>query len=164
MVEIREAHEKDFQHIWPIFARIVQAENAYAFDPKTNKEEAFSIWMTMPLKTFVAEINGAIVGSYYITANKSGPGKHVSNCGYMVSEKTRSQGVARLMCEHSQKIAINLGFKAMQFNMVVSSNSPAVKLWQKLGFEIVGTLPRAFNHPELGYVDAYVMYKWLEAN
>ncbi len=161
MVEIREAQAEDFQQIWPIFESIVQAENAYAYEPDTTQEEAFVIWMTRPVKTFVAEDNGAIIGSYYIAANKSGPGKHVSNCGYMVSEKARGQGTARLMCEHSQKIAVDLGFKAMQFNMVVSCNSPAVKLWQKLGFEIVGTIPRAFNHADLGYVDAYVMYKWL---
>ncbi len=161
MVKIREARAEDFQHIWPIFERIVRAEDAYAFEPGTSKEEAFAIWMTSPLKTFVAEDNGEILGSYYIAANKSGPGKHVSNCGYMVSENARGRGIARSMCEHSQQIAITLGFKAMQFNMVVSTNAPAVQLWQKLGFEIVGTIPRAFNHAQLGFVDAYVMYKWL---
>ncbi|MEX0298720.1 MAG: N-acetyltransferase family protein [Kordiimonas sp.] len=161
MVKIREARTEDFPHIWPIFERIMQAQDAYAFDPNTSQEEAFTIWMTRPLKTFVAENEGKILGSYYIVANKSGPGKHVSNCGYMVSENARGQGIAKLMCEHSQQVAVDFGFKAMQFNMVVSSNAPAVKLWQKLGFDIVGTIPRAFNHAELGFVDAYVMYKWL---
>lgn len=161
MTIIREATDADFAQIWPIFQKIVQAQDAYAFDPDTSREQAYAIWMTRPLQTFVAEESGTIHGSYYIVANKAGPGDHVSNCGYMVSETARGRGIAAAMCKHSQDVARELGFKAMQFNMVVSTNKPAVGLWQKLGFKIVGTLPRSFRHAELGYVDAHVMYKWL---
>lgn len=83
------------------------------------------------------------------------------NCGYMVSSEARGKGFATVMCEHSQQIAKELGYKAMQFNFVASSNEGAIRLWTKLGFEIVGKLPRAFNHPAKSYVDALVMYKWL---
>ena len=98
---------------------------------------------------------------YYLKANAGGPGDHVSNCGYMVSEAARGRGVARLMCEHSQQVARERGFLAMQFNSVVSTNEVAVALWQKLGFEIVGRLPRAYRHARLGFVDSLVMFKWL---
>ena len=99
--------------------------------------------------------------TYYLKTNQDGPGKHVCNCGYMVSSGARGRGIARQMCEHSQGTAVTMGFKAMQFNFVASSNDVAVALWKKLGFNVVGTLPRAFNHPTLGLVDAFVMYKWL---
>ena len=101
------------------------------------------------------------MGTYYLKANQSGPGSHVCNCGYMVSSRARAKGVATFMCEHSQDIALSLGYKAMQFNCVVSTNNAAVQLWQKLGFETVGRLPGAFNHARLGFVDAFVMFKWL---
>ena len=107
------------------------------------------------------EHDGKIFGTYYLKTNQGGPGKHVCNCGYMVSSVARGMGIARQMCEHSQGIAVAMGFNAMQFNFVASSNDVAVALWKKLGFDVVGTLPRAFNHPTLGLVDAFVMYKWL---
>ena len=94
--------------------------------------------------------------------NQAGPGNHVCNCGYMVSHLARGKGLATSMCEHSQEVARELGYKAMQFNFVASSNEGAVRLWDKLGFRTVGRLPNAFNHPVKGYVDALVMYKWLQ--
>ncbi len=114
-----------------------------------------------PRKTFVAEENDEILGTYYIKTNQTGPGSHVCNCGYMVSSKARGKGLVTAMCEHSQQIAKELGYKAMQYNSVASTNEGTVRLWIKLGFETVGTLPKAFNHPLKGYVDALVMYKWL---
>ena len=113
-------------------------------------------------KTFVIEENNKILGTYYIKTNQSGPGDHVCNCGYMVSSAERGKGLATKMCEHSQKVALELGYKAMQFNFIASTNGGAVRLWGKLGFEVVGRLPKAFNHPSKGYVDAIVMFKWLE--
>ncbi|MEW8381327.1 MAG: GNAT family N-acetyltransferase, partial [Candidatus Thiodiazotropha taylori] len=101
------------------------------------------------------------VGTYYIKTNQAGPGSHVCNCGYMVPSSSRGKGLATAMCEHSQNTARDLGYKAMQFNFVASTNEGAVRLWQKLGFEVVGRLPEAFNHPVKGYVDALVLYKWL---
>jgi ribosomal protein S18 acetylase RimI-like enzyme len=117
--------------------------------------------MGLPRKTFVAEDAGEIVGTYYIKTNQTGPGSHVCNCGYMVASKNRGKGIATAMCEHSQKIARELGYKAMQFNFVAASNQGAIRLWNNLGYETVGRLPKAFNHPEKGYIDALVMFKWL---
>ncbi len=160
---IREATDADFEAIWPIFHAVVKTGDTYAYPPTTSKEEARSIWLQKPLKTYVAEEEGILLGTYYIKENQSGPGNHVCNCGYMVSEKARGKGIATQMCEHSQKIALELGFKAMQYNSVVASNVGAVRLWQSLGYDIIGTLPKAYNHQTLGYVDAHVMYKWLAA-
>jgi L-amino acid N-acyltransferase YncA len=159
---IREATSTDFAAIWPIFHEIVSAGETYAYDPNTSKEEAYQAWMVKPRQTFVAENEaGEIVGTYYIKTNQPGLGDHVCNCGYMVASQARGQGIATQMCEHSQKLARTLGYKAMQFNLVVATNEGAVRLWQKLGFAVIGRLPKAFRHRRLGFVDAFVMYKWL---
>ena len=160
-MNIREANKKDFDRIWPIFYEIVKAGETYAYAIDTNKEQAFTIWMEAPRKTFVFEEDGNILGSYYLKTNQAGPGNHVCNCGYMVSSLARGRGLATSMCEHSQTIAKELGYKAMQYNFVASTNEGAVRLWHKLGFETVGKLPKAFNHPTKGFVDAFIMYKWL---
>ncbi|KHD06835.1 acetyltransferase [Candidatus Thiomargarita nelsonii] len=161
-MNIREATEKDFDAIWPIFHEIVSAGETYAYPQDTTRNEALKIWLQAPRKTYVFEDDNKIIGTYYIKTNQSGPGSHVCNCGYMVSSKARGKGLATAMCEHSQKVALELGYKAMQFNFVAASNEGAIRLWNKLGFEIVGRLPKAFNHPSKGYVDALVMYKWLQ--
>lgn len=159
---IREAGYEDFDAIWQIFREIVSAGETYGFDRETTKEEAEQLWMNLPVKTFVVEEGGVVLGTYFIKTNIAGPGSHVCNCGYMVASSARGRGLATRMCEHSQQIALGLGYKAMQFNYVASSNSGAVRLWQKLGFEIVGRLPKAFKRPSGKYVDAFVMYKWFE--
>jgi len=161
-LDIREATEADFEEIWPIFQEIVTAGETYTYPQNTSKEEARRLWLDLPRQTFVAEDEGEILGTYYIKTNQPGFGSHVCNCGYMVSARARGKGLATAMCEHSQQIALELGYKAMQFNFVVASNEAAVWLWHKLGFETAGCLPKAFNHPTEGYVDALVMYKWLE--
>ncbi|VWX34161.1 Ribosomal protein S18 acetylase RimI [Limnobacter sp. 130] len=160
-MKIREATRNDFDKIWPIFSEIAAAGETYALSRDITKAEAQVIWLDSPRKTFVLEENGEILGTYYIKTNQAGPGSHVCNCGYMVSSAARGRGVATLLCEHSQEIAMQLGYKAMQFNFVASSNEGAVRLWHKLGFSTVGRLPKAFDHPEKGYLDALVMYKWL---
>jgi len=159
---IREAGPSDFDAIWPIFKEIVSAGETYGFNRDTTKEEAEQLWMVLPAKTFVVQEEGEVLGTYFIKTNVAGPGSHVCNCGYMVASSARGRGLATRMCEHSQQIAEELGYKAMQFNYVASSNSGAVRLWQKLGFEIVGRLPGAFQRPSGEYVDAFVMYKWLD--
>lgn len=159
---IREANSTDWKKIWPFFHEIVTAGETYAYDPSTTYEQGEQIWMFAPRKTFVFEENEQILASYYLKTNQSGPGKHVCNCGYMVSSFARGKGLATAMCEHSQKVAIDLGYKAMQYNFVASSNQGAVSLWTKLGFDTVGRLPQAFEHPKLGFVDALIMYKWLQ--
>ncbi len=159
---IREATQEDFNAIWPIFQEIVATGETYAYPRDTSKEEALKIWLHTPRKTFVVIEDNQILGTYFIKTNQLGPGNHVCNCGYMVSAKARGKGLATAMCEHSQKVAVELGYKAMQFNFVASTNEGAIKLWHKLGFETVGQLPKAFSHPSKGYVDALVMYKWLQ--
>lgn len=160
-MHIREATIDDFEAIWPIFEDIVSRGETYAYARDTTRDEAARLWMTSPRVTYVAEEAGAVVGTYFLKTNQDGPGDHVCNCGYMVAASARGKGVASALCTHSQEIARELGYAAMQFNFVAATNTGAVRLWQKLGFDIVGTLPGAFRHPEQGYVDAYVMYKWL---
>ncbi|MEZ5534864.1 MAG: GNAT family N-acetyltransferase [Thiolinea sp.] len=160
---IREITKADFETFWPCFEAVVRAQETYAFDPEMSFEDAYQLWCVVPLKTFVFEKEGKILASYYIKPNAMGPGDHVCNCGYMVSEAARGQGIAGQLCEHSQQVAIDSGFKAMQFNAVVSTNQVAVRAWQKAGFSIVGTLPGAYRHGRLGYVDSFVMYKQLQA-
>jgi len=161
-VNIRLAIREDFEDIWPIFSEIASAGETYAFPRDISKDEAVKVWLDSPRESYVVEEDGKILGSYFIKTNQAGPGDHVCNCGYMVSSSARGRGLATLMCEHSQKQALKLGYKAMQFNFVASGNEGAIKLWKKLGFETVGILPGAFKHPTMGYVDALVMYKWLE--
>ena len=161
-MKIREATKEDFDLIWPIFQEIVRAGETYVYPQNTSKEQALKIWMDNPKKTYVLEEDGDLLGTYYIKTNQAGPGNHVCNCGYIVSSNARGRGLATAMCEHSQDIAKEMGYKAMQFNFVASSNEGAVSLWEKRGFEKVGRLPKAFNHPAKGYIDALVMHKWLE--
>ncbi len=161
-MNIREAERVDFNQIWPIFREIAAAGETYAYPQDITNEQALKLWMDTPRKTYVFEEDGKILGTYYIKTNQAGSGDHVCNCGYMVSSATRGRGLATAMCEHSQNIAREFGYKAMQFNFVASCNEGAVRLWNKLGFATVGRLPKAFHHPAKGYVDALVMYKWLE--
>jgi GNAT superfamily N-acetyltransferase len=157
----REANTQDFDAIWPIFKSVAAAGDTYAYPRDITYEEALRQWMTVPRTTYVLEIDGKILGTYYIKTNQAGPGDHVCNCGFMVTDEARGQGVATAMCLHSQDVARSLGYKAMQFNFVASTNHSAVNLWHKLGFDTVGRLDRAFLHPTQGYVDAFIMYKWL---
>ncbi len=160
-ITIREATIDDFDKIWPIFHEVTAAGGTYPYPQDTSKEQAIDIWLVVPRKTYLLVENNNILGTYYLKTNQLGAGSHVCNCGYMVSSAARGRGLATKMCEHSQKIAKDLGYKAMQFNFVASTNHSAIKLWNKLGFEIVGRLPKAFKHPNKGYIDALVMYKWL---
>jgi len=138
------------------------AGETYGFPRDISKEQAHKLWMELPRQTYVLEEDGKILGTYYLKSNQEGPGDHVCNCGYMVSSSARGRGLAITMCEHSQEMAKSIGYKAMQFNFVASSNEGAVRLWTKQGFDIVGRIPKAFNHPSKGFVDALVMYKWLD--
>lgn len=160
-MDIREATKDDWRAIWPIFHNIVAAGETYAYEINTTQDQAEKIWLEAPQKTYVAVVGNEILGTYYLKTNQAGPGSHVCNCGYMVSSQARGKGLATSMCEHSQKMALELGYQAMQFNFVASSNKGAIRLWSKLGFETVGRLPKAFKHPKLGYIDALVMFKCL---
>ncbi|MDQ7735065.1 GNAT family N-acetyltransferase [Halomonas sp. SpR1] len=154
--------DDDFVVFWPTFQAIVAAQETYAFDPDISFEAARQLWCKIPAASVVAkDEKDQVLGAYYLKANAAGPGDHVCNCGYMVTPAARGKGVARAMCEHSQQQARELGFLAMQYNAVVATNDVAVALWQKLGFSIVGTVPNAYRHARLGFVDTYVMHKTL---
>jgi ribosomal protein S18 acetylase RimI-like enzyme len=163
MTIIRPLVQSDWPAVWRIIEPVFRAGDTYSFAADITEEEALRAWVEVPAATFVAEDEtGTILGSYYLKANQPGRGAHVCNCGYLVGEAARGKGIASALCEHSQQAAVKRGFRAMQYNLVVSTNTGAVRLWKKHGFEIVGTLPEAFLHPSKGYVDAYVMYKKLE--
>ena len=161
MADIREALEKDFDQIWEIFHQIVSAGETYAIHRNASKKEAHQIWIEQPKKTYVCVENNKVLGTYYLRENHTGGGSHVCNCGYMVDMESAGKGLGTMMCKHSQNIAKELGFKAIQFNLVLESNKKALNLWTKLGFNTVGKIPKAFDHPKFGYVDALVMHKWL---
>lgn len=160
-LSIRRATLDDAAGIWSILEPTIRAGETYALDPNLSEAEALSYWMGADKDTFVAEEHGVILGTYYLRQNQAGGGAHVCNCGYMTSSAASGRGIARLMCQHSLEHARGRGFKAMQFNFVVSANERAVRLWESLGFETVGRLPLAFRHPALGYVDALVMFRVL---
>jgi L-amino acid N-acyltransferase YncA len=161
MLNIRPATNEDRDVIWNIFHEVVVAGDAYAFDPGMSREEAFAYWFGADTHTYIAESDRRVVGTYILRANQAGPGAHVANAAYMVAKDARGFRVGRKMAEHSLSEARRLGFRAMQFNFVVSTNASAIHLWQQLGFKIVGTLPGAFRHPRAGYVDVYVMFRSL---
>jgi ribosomal protein S18 acetylase RimI-like enzyme len=160
-LSIRPAKPADDDAIWAILQPTFRAGETYPVAREVSRAEALAYWRNAGHAVFVAEDAGQIVGTYYLRANTLGGGAHVANCGYIVAPEAMRRGVARAMCEHSLRLARSRGFTAMQFNFVISSNTRAVMLWQRCGFEIVGTLPAAFKHPTRGLVDAYVMYRKL---
>jgi ribosomal protein S18 acetylase RimI-like enzyme len=158
---IRSATTSDSDAIWKILELVIRGEDTYALPGDMTREDALAYWNSPGHEVFVAEEMGEILGTYYLRANQKGGGAHVANCGYMTAPWASGRGVARAMCQHSLEHARLRGFRAMQFNFVVSSNERAVRLWQSMGFEITGRLPAAFMHPSLGTVDALVMYRQL---
>jgi len=158
---VRAATAGDGDAIWTVMEPIIRAGETYTLPRDMGRESALAYWLSKEHEVFVAEENGKILGTYFLRANQKGGGAHVANCGYMTDVSATGRGVARAMCAHSLEQARERGFRAMQFNFVVSSNERAVRLWQTFGFQIVGTLSGAFCHPHLGYVDAYVMYRML---
>jgi RimJ/RimL family protein N-acetyltransferase len=162
LITIRLFHDQDWTETWKVIEPVFRAGETYAFSPDITAEEAYKVWIETPAATFVAvDLNQAIVGTYYIKPNQPALGAHVCNCGYIVADDARNQGLASLMCDHSQTQAVAMGFLAMQYNLVVSTNESAVRLWKKHGFEIIGTLPKSFRHNRFGLVDAHIMYKLL---
>jgi ribosomal protein S18 acetylase RimI-like enzyme len=156
---VRAADKGDADAIWAIVEPIVRAGETYTLPRDMDKQSALAYWLSVEHEVFLAEDKGEIVGTYFLQANQKGGGAHVANCGYMTAVSAMGRGVARAMCAHSLDRARARGFRAMQFNFVISSNERAVQLWQSFGFEIVGRLPGAFRHPTRGYVDAYIMYR-----
>jgi L-amino acid N-acyltransferase YncA len=161
VLTIRPATETDHGIIWKIFHEVVATGDTYAFDPKISRDDALAYWFRADTHTYVAEKDREIVGTYTLRPNQAGGGAHVANAAFLVAANARGQGIGRAMGEHSLSEARRLGFRAMQFNFVVSTNGSAMRLWQQLKFKIVGTLPGAFRHPTKGYVDVYVMFRSL---
>jgi ribosomal protein S18 acetylase RimI-like enzyme len=160
-MHIRPARPDDAASIWRIIGPTIRAGETYALDPDMTEADALAYWLGKDKETFIVEEDGEILGTYYIRPNHAGGGKHICNCGYMTSAAATGRGVARLMCQHSLDHARERGYRGMQFNFVVSTNTRAVALWESFGFQIVGRLPHTFHHPKLGYVDALVMFRSL---
>ena len=158
---IRLARADDSAAIWSVIGPTIAAGETNAIDRNSTEVEGLAYWFSPGNEVFVAEGNGTILGTYYLRPNQAGGGRHVCNGGYITSVEARGRGIARAMCKHSLNHAREQGYRAIQFNFVVSTNERAVMLWQSLGFDIVGRLPGAFDHPEHGYVDALVMFRTL---
>ncbi len=161
MIEIRAATQSDKPMIWRIIEPIIAAGDTYVFSSETPRDEMLDYWFAPDKHVYVAEQDGKILGTFWLKPNYPGLGSHVCNAAYMVSPDAAGRGIGRKMAEFSLDEARRLGFKAMQFNFVVSSNTAAVKLWQSIGMQIIGEIPDAFDHRELGLTNAYVMYRKL---
>jgi GNAT superfamily N-acetyltransferase len=158
---IRSATAADRPAIWKIFRSVVQRGDTYAFSPDLDEESGLKIWFSVGAEVFVAENQGRVVGTFFVKPNQPGLGSHIANAGFMVDPESHGGGIGRAMGEYALGWAKQHGYQAMQFNFVVSTNIGAVALWKKLGFAIVGTIPKGFRHAQLGYVDVYVMYREL---
>jgi L-amino acid N-acyltransferase YncA len=162
-LQIRRATETDFNAMWSIFQTHVAAGETCTHDPATCRDDCYEYWLGADTSTFVAlQGEERVLGMYRLQPGQAGRGAHVANASYMVSAHAQGIGIGHLLGEHSIGEARRQGYLAMQFNYVVSTNSAAIHLWKRLGFSIVGTLPKAYRHRRLGYVDAYVMYKFLD--
>jgi L-amino acid N-acyltransferase YncA len=161
-MEIRPAMPSDADAIWRILAPVFRAGETYTLPRDISRDDALAYWLSSEHRVFVAEEVGTLVGTYFLRTNQKGGGSHVANCGYVTATSATGRGIARAMCIHSLARARIGGFKAMQFNFVISTNERAVRLWQSLGFAIVGCLPAAFQHPTAGLVEAFVMHRFLD--
>lgn len=160
---IRPVRPDDSDAVWAVIEPTIREGATYTLDPAMPKDAALSYWLGNDKTTFVALRGEEIIGTYYIRTNQDGGGSHVANCGYMTLATAQGSGVARAMCRHSLDVARRDGYRAMQFNFVVSTNVRAVSLWTSLGFDTVGRLPLAFKLPTGEYVDALVLYRSLAA-
>jgi ribosomal protein S18 acetylase RimI-like enzyme len=160
-IELRRASLSDRNALWQIIEPVIRAGGTYVFAQDSSQEKIMDYWMGEDKWTFVAEISGEIVGTFYIKANQPDLGNHICNAGFIVSPQASGQGVGRFMGKMAMEEARRLGFLAMQFNFVIKSNTSAVKLWQSLGFQIIGEIPDAYRHPDQGLVPALVMYQKL---
>ncbi len=158
---IRPYKPSDSESVWNIFHAVVQGGDTYTFLPNTSKEEAIDYFTGKHTKCFVAEIDGKVAGMYALRKNRKGLGDHIGNASYMVSLDFHGKGIGKALGMHSIEQAKKECYIAMQFNFVVSTNTPAVNLWKSLGFEIIGTIPNGFRHSKLGLVDAFIMYRKL---
>ena len=158
---IRNANQDDQAATWQIISEVIATGDTYVFATDSSKEKMLSYWFSDDKKTYIAEEDGKILGTFYLKTNQMDLGSHIVNAGYMVSSEARGKGLGQLMAEFSMEEARRLGYKAMQFNLVVKTNENAIKLWLKMGFAIIGEIPEAYQHSRLGLVNAYIMYQKL---
>ena len=159
---IRAAQAADWPQMWDIFKAVVATETTYAFAAETSEADARAYFLAPDITAWVADEDGRIVGVSRLVPNRRDLGSHVANASYMVDPRCQGQRIGEALGRHSLVEAKRAGYLAMQFNFVVATNAPAVALWRKLGFEIVGTLPKVYRHRDLGLVDAYVMHRFLD--
>lgn len=160
-LHISQVDAAGFARLWPIFRQVIAGGDTFVNAPDLDQAGACALWTTPPARCFVAERDGEVVGGYMLKPNQPDLGDHVANAGYIVAPTARGQGIASALCEHSLAQARMDGFTAMQFNFVVSTNTTAVRLWQRHGFAIVGEVPGAFRHAQLGPTAIYVMHRTL---
>jgi L-amino acid N-acyltransferase YncA len=164
---IREATEADWAAVWPFLRTIVAAGETYTYPRDLDQERAREIWMLKPpSRTVVAvdEETGTVLGTAKMNANHMGGASHIAGASFMVDPAHTGRGTGRALGEYVLAWARAEGFRAMQFNAVVESNTGAVALWKSLGFEVMTTLPEGFLHPTLGYVGLHIMYRSLQAS
>lgn len=161
IISIRKAIEEDQDQIWKIIQEAIATGDTLAFAPDASKDEMLAFWCAPHAHTYVAELDGQVVGTFFMKDNQPTLGAHVANAGYITSTTLAGKGVGSAMCQFSLEEAKRLGYYAMQFNLVVKSNARAVKLWQRMGFEIIGEIPEAFNHSSAGLTNAYIMWRKL---
>jgi L-amino acid N-acyltransferase YncA len=162
MIKISEATEADFEKIWPIFQDIVKNGHTFVYSSDISFDEAKSIWFDTKFATYIAHINDEIVGAYVIRPGHRDLGSHIANAAYIIAYSQRGKGYGEDIARDSFVQAKKLGYKAMQFNYVIGTNKVAIALWKKLGFTIVGTVPKAYQHSEQGLVDIHIMHKYLD--
>ena len=161
MIDIRAVIAADWPDIWEIFQHVVKKGDTYPYAPDIAEADAKALWIDLPQATYVGVDSGGVLGTYYLKPNQPALGAHVCNAGYMVHPSARRRGIGRQLCANSINEARRLGFSAMQYNLVVTGNKGAIRLWTEMGFETIGTLPGAFRHTTEGLVDALVMYRRL---
>ncbi|WP_410209977.1 N-acetyltransferase family protein [Aquirhabdus sp.] len=162
MLNIRKALQVDFIEMWKIFTKIIQDESTYVFGQNTSFKDAFDYWFGDGINSYVVEEDNRILGMYKCIPNQRDLGSHIANASFMIDPSVKGKGLGKMLGIHCLQKAKKDGYQAMQFNFVVSTNEPAIALWKKLGFTIIGTIPEAFKHQRLGFVDAYIMHRKLD--
>ncbi|MER7418413.1 GNAT family N-acetyltransferase [Micromonospora peucetia] len=159
-MRIREFHEPDWAEVWPIVEEVVRAQVTFPYDPELTAEQAYDMWVeAAPGRTVVAVDGDVVLGTAKMGTNRPGPGAHVATASFMVARAARGRGVGTALCRHAVDWARERGYAGMQFNAVVETNTSAVELYRREGFDVVGTVPGAFRHPALGRVGLHVMYR-----
>lgn len=158
-IQIQQTKPEDWEELWPIIQSVIATGETYAFHPESSETEMKNYWMNTDKKCFVALLNNKIVGTYILKENQTGLASHIANASFMVHPHYSGKGIGKALGEHSLLMAKKLGFRGMQFNLVISTNTAAIALWKKLGFQIIGVIPQAFHYRQKEYVDACIMYK-----